>query len=143
MKTSLRVSIGGTKIKDKMVLPLNETQQKPVVTFDKFSSNKYTYVMVDPDAPTKSDAKFKYWLHWLVINNNEEVVPFIPPSPPAKSGPHRYFIFLYKQKHGLDKNNLGIPNEVKENRKNFKLGDFMADNDLEDVGSVYFLTENK
>lgn len=29
---------------------------------------KYLLVMVDPDAPSRTDPRMKYWRHWVVSN---------------------------------------------------------------------------
>jgi phosphatidylethanolamine-binding protein (PEBP) family uncharacterized protein len=58
----------------------------------------YTIVCWDPDAPAKS------WLHWLVMNcagtdptSGNIIVDWAPPSPPRKSGLHRYIFGLFQQ----------------------------------------------
>nr|KJB57671.1 hypothetical protein B456_009G174600 [Gossypium raimondii] len=33
-----------------------------------FSSNLYTLVMVDPDAPSPSEPRLREWLHWIVVD---------------------------------------------------------------------------
>ena len=60
-------------------------------------------VCLDPDAPSRTDQKWGEWRHWLVINipgaasvttsDGQEVVAYIGPGPPEKTGLHRY-IFL-------------------------------------------------
>lgn len=35
---------------------------------DKEVNEKFTLVMVDPDAPSKSSPTQRSWLHWLVVN---------------------------------------------------------------------------
>ncbi|MCL7034343.1 hypothetical protein MKW94_019202 [Papaver nudicaule] len=68
------------------------------------SSNLYTLVMSDPDAPTPSEPSMKEWLHWVVVDIPEgfdstrgrEVVPYMEPRPPI--GIHRYVFTLFRQK---------------------------------------------
>ncbi|KAJ9168945.1 hypothetical protein P3X46_020419 [Hevea brasiliensis] len=73
----------------------------------RFSSDLYTMVMVDPDAPSPSEPKWREWLHWIVVDIPEgsdatkghELVPYMGPQPPT--GIHRYVFALFKQKAAL------------------------------------------
>ncbi|KAF3332728.1 protein MOTHER of FT and TF 1-like protein [Carex littledalei] len=40
----------------------------PTVNIAGKTSDLYTLVMTDPDAPSPSDPTMKEWLHWLVVN---------------------------------------------------------------------------
>ena len=93
--------------------------------------------MVDPDAPSCTNPSKKYYLHWLKINNNDNVMPFVPPTPPKGSGEHRYYIILYEQSHHLDPklfNNIS--------REKFPATEFAKQNGLETVAAVMFVTES-
>nr|DBA33998.1 TPA: hypothetical protein GDO54_001608 [Pyxicephalus adspersus] len=73
----------------------------------------YTLIMVDPDAPSRSNPIHRFWRHWLVTNipgdvlqRGKEVMgtiasPYYPPSPPANTGYHRYQFLLYIQHPGI------------------------------------------
>jgi len=104
-------------------------------------------VTVDPDAPSKESAKpGKYWLHLLVINNNDVVVPYNPPSPPKKSGKHRYIFYLFKQQNKFnDPKDLIISTKKNDKieRKNFDLEEFKNKNNLMEVDNLMFETENE
>ncbi|KAI3986109.1 hypothetical protein MKX01_036418 [Papaver californicum] len=68
------------------------------------STNLYTLVMSDPDAPTPSEPSMKEWLHWVAVDIPEgfdstrgrDVVPYMEPRPPI--GIHRYVFTLFQQK---------------------------------------------
>ncbi|KAI3966329.1 hypothetical protein MKX01_007172 [Papaver californicum] len=68
------------------------------------STNLYTLVMSDPDAPTPSEPSIKEWLHWVVVDipkgfdstRGREVVAYMEPRPPI--GIHRYVFTLFQQK---------------------------------------------
>lgn len=44
-------------------------------------------MMYDPDAP-------KPFIHWVISLNGKEIIPYYPPSPPDKTGLHRYVFCL-------------------------------------------------
>jgi phosphatidylethanolamine-binding protein (PEBP) family uncharacterized protein len=83
------------------------TLQKPNIRMNEADPKKlYTVVIWDPDAPHSPS-----FLHWLVVNisggdiaRGTTVQPYHPPSPPAGSGEHRYYVGLYEQGAG----SLGI-----------------------------------
>lgn len=86
--------------------------------------DRFTLVVTDPDAPTRGDEKWSEYCHYLVkdIKLNEfgvegngqegvenlttvdlkgqELVPYMGPGPPPKTGLHRYVFLLYKQLGG-------------------------------------------
>jgi phosphatidylethanolamine-binding protein (PEBP) family uncharacterized protein len=41
---------------------------EPSVTWESDEHAYYTLIMTDPDAPTRESAKFREWLHWMVVN---------------------------------------------------------------------------
>ncbi|AZL89831.1 phosphatidyl ethanolamine-binding protein-like protein [Megavirus baoshan] len=139
--TNLQVSIHNNTIYDGMIIPLKYTQQLPKINFTKNNNDKYTIIMVDPDAPSRKNPIYKYFLHWLIINNNEIIMDFTPPAPPKNSGPHRYFIFLLKQNKLLNSSSIKINGKIE--REKFNLAEFIADNNLEVIDSIHFITENE
>ncbi len=139
--TNLQVSIHNNIINDGEIIPLKYTQESPKINFTKNNNEKYTIIMVDPDAPSRKSPIYKYFLHWLIINNNEIIMDFTPPSPPKNSGPHRYFIFVLKQNKLLNSSSIKINNKMK--REKFNLAEFIADNNLEIIDSKHFVTKNQ
>eukprot|EP00051_Salpingoeca_urceolata_P031883 m.13367 g.13367 ORF g.13367 m.13367 type:complete len:217 (+) comp4540_c0_seq1:63-713(+) len=64
----------------------------------------YTVMLVDPDAPSKADPKFKCWLHFLYVNAfgaqleaGIETAAFVPSAPGSGSGLHRYTWLVFEQ----------------------------------------------
>lgn len=137
----LLVNINDHNVKNGMHIPLMETQAEPKISFHRFPNDWYTIIMVDSDAPTRSNPIYKYWLHLLIINNNQTIIPYNPPNPPVKSGKHRYIFYLVKQHHSINKNNLILSNND-NHRNNFNVMEFIINNDMEIIDSVYFETEH-
>jgi large subunit ribosomal protein L35 len=143
--SSLKVTINDKLITDGMLLPLDIAQkQTPKFEFSENAGKFYTILMVDPDAPSPTNPIYKYWLHMLIINTNQIIVPYNPPDPPGNSGKHRYYICLYEQPMKINKDTINIRNnDFSIKRKNFQLDDFVNKYGLKKIASVYFTTENK
>ncbi|EGW32097.1 uncharacterized protein SPAPADRAFT_61176, partial [Spathaspora passalidarum NRRL Y-27907] len=79
-------------------------------------NDKFILVMTDPDAPSNTDHKWSEYLHWLVtdlqltngeakegeqinhkidVSQGRELVKYMGPGPPPKTGKHRYVFLLY------------------------------------------------
>lgn len=63
--------------------------------------------MIDPDAPSRAEPKFRPFKHWAVINipgsdvtKGDEITEYIGAGPPNKTGLHRYVFLVYKQTDG-------------------------------------------
>jgi phosphatidylethanolamine-binding protein (PEBP) family uncharacterized protein len=72
--------------------------------------------MTDPDAPSREDPKWSEFCHWIItglkpaasstadpaaprpvaISKGREIVEYMGPAPPPKTGKHRYVFLLYK-----------------------------------------------
>jgi len=106
--------------------------------FSSESGKFYSLVCVDPDAPSPEHPRFRHWLHWLVINipgnggehvdthQGNTLAPYIGPSPPAGTGPHRYCFVVYEQGGSIDPASV-TENRVEktEQRKGFSLEEFI------------------
>ncbi|KAL9983780.1 hypothetical protein ACROYT_G006008 [Oculina patagonica] len=104
--------------------------------------------MVDPDAPSKDNAKCRSWLHWIVgnikgddleegNNSGDTFTDYNPPTPPEGSGPHRYFLFVFEQDQELD-------SDAKvDKRCHFSIDDYKEKYGLKQVAMNMFKTENK
>ncbi|XP_062995466.1 phosphatidylethanolamine-binding protein 4 [Elgaria multicarinata webbii] len=73
-----------------------------------YGNKKYVLIMVDPDAPSRANPKYRFWRHWVVVNINgaelkngnlqgNVLSDYRRPTPPSQSGYHRYQFLLYEQ----------------------------------------------
>ncbi|XP_030057897.1 phosphatidylethanolamine-binding protein 4 [Microcaecilia unicolor] len=86
----------------------------PKVMFPEAEKDEnYVLIMMDPDAPSSADPKFQNWRHWLVrdIRGSDLLTgdlkgnilsEYRRPTPPPKTGYHRYQFLLYKQPANQD-----------------------------------------
>ncbi|KAF9160838.1 Phosphatidylethanolamine-binding protein 4 [Actinomortierella ambigua] len=151
----LMVSYGGQDVVLGNTLAVADTQREPNVSFlPDNPADKYTLMLVDPDAPSRRDPKFRQWRHWVKTNismdsstgltsvrNGQTLTSYNGPSPPAGSGPHRYVFLLYKQSPNSDAGMLST--NMSENRSMFKAAQFADQARLQLVGANYFFAENK
>ena len=116
----LSVKFGNTDIIDTNSYPLSlfQNNQEPKLTFTKFKDSYYCIMIIDKDAPNKTNPINKYFLHWLIVNNNEEIIKYMAPSPPKNSGPHRYYVCVYKQNERI--RDIKIDKRQKFSPKDFK-----------------------
>ncbi|KAF9975280.1 hypothetical protein BGZ73_001130 [Actinomortierella ambigua] len=156
IKTMLIVSYGGKDVVLGNKLTVADTQHEPKVSFMPDSpTDKYTLMLVDPDAPNRKDHTMREWRHWVVsnismdssdslmnISGGQTLTPYKGPSPPAGSGPHRYVFLLYKQTPSSDAGVLSTPLSA-TNRGKFKAAQFAGQAGLQLVGANYFFAENK
>lgn len=131
---TLVVEYDGKPVKNGDHLKPSETQEEPLITIA--GENTYTLVVVDPDAPSPDHPKYRYFLHWLVVNipgvdvtRGEVVTPYMGPSPPK--GTHRYVFLLYKQSGRLSVRNP-------HSRQNFTLHQFSQEHKLGDPAAAVF-----
>lgn len=144
--SNITVQISDKTITNGLALSLEESKMHPKIFFNRFPDENFTILVVDPDAPSRENPEFRYFLHLLIINNDIEIVPYEPPNPPSNTGFHRYFFCLYKQKFPFNKEHMLIlPNKKNDKitRANFNLNEFSHVNHLTLIDSVYFQTENK
>ncbi|XP_055975142.1 phosphatidylethanolamine-binding protein 4 [Sorex fumeus] len=124
---------------------------QPMVSFSKaVEVASYILVMVDPDVPSRSSPNAQFWRHWLVVGikgvdlkkghiRGKELTAYRPPSPPKKTGFHRYQFFVYLQK---EKSISLLPKENKT-RASWKLDEFLNRYQLSDPeASTQFMTQN-
>lgn len=86
-------------IKNNMSLKTYETQLEPKININinnNDTNQRYTLIMYDPDATNGT------YVHWIVTNitnnnikNGKILLPYKGPSPPPKTGKHRYIFELY------------------------------------------------
>ncbi|XP_028030844.1 protein D1-like [Bombyx mandarina] len=113
---------------------LTPTQVKdaPTVKWASKENEYYTLAMVDPDAPSRENPKFREWHHWLVgnisggnIGKSEILSEYIGSGPPKGTGLHRYIFLLYKQAEKCDFSKVPkLPNNSGEKRGKFSISQF-------------------
>lgn len=109
-----------------------QVQDKPVVKWTPKESEYYTLAMVDPDAPSRENPKFREWHHWLVgnifggdMNKSEVLSDYIGSGPPKGTGLHRYVFLLYKQPEKCDFSKIPkLPNNSGDKRGKFSIAKF-------------------
>lgn len=125
-------------------LSVAATRGQPSILFSKADKDLlYTLAMVDPDAPSRTNPRFGQWNHWLVINipgsvnmeGGKTLTEYMGPSPPRGSGPHRYVLLLYAQKHKVDL-------QVSSRRNNFNIENW-TEGFGELVAGNFFYAENQ
>ncbi|KAJ0067510.1 hypothetical protein NL108_007977 [Boleophthalmus pectinirostris] len=114
-KGSLKVIYPKLDISECLVIPqhfreeISTVWKAPDIYFSAAKEKKlYVLVMVDPDAKSRADPEFAYWRHWLVADiqgtslkkghiKGTTLTDYRPPTPPSKSGFHRYQFMLLEQ----------------------------------------------
>ncbi|XP_049851207.1 phosphatidylethanolamine-binding protein homolog F40A3.3-like [Schistocerca gregaria] len=126
-KHLLKVSYGGTELSPGDTLTPTFVQNSPSLSWPSNQDTLYTMMIIDPDAPSRSNPKNAPWLHWLVVNikgsdisTGNTVAFYVGSAPPEGSGLHRYIYLVYEQSkliEGLDP--LKIDQRPRWNYKGF------------------------
>ncbi|KAI4465287.1 cytochrome p450 family 4 [Holotrichia oblita] len=110
----------------------------PSVKWNAEEGGYYVLVMTDPDAPSRTNPKFREWHHWLVVNipgNNveegETLSEYVGAGPPKGSGLHRYVLLVYKQPGKLSFTETKLTNKSGDGRGNFSIRNFAKKYQLE------------
>jgi phosphatidylethanolamine-binding protein (PEBP) family uncharacterized protein len=138
-KIDIKLSFNSKEIKYNDLLTKEETSTIPIIKFNKEEGKSYTIIIIDPDAPYPTKPIYKYMLHMLVTNNDNEVVKYMGPNPPADSAPHRYYTCIFEQESL-------IANTKKfhtRSRSNFDLKQYVLDNKLKIIGCFKFRVKIK
>ncbi|XP_019949154.2 phosphatidylethanolamine-binding protein 4 [Paralichthys olivaceus] len=114
-------------------------------------SKTYVLVMVDPDAPRRTNPTSAYWRHWLVVDvqgaalqsgqiHGTTLTDYHPPIPPQSSGFHRYQFMLFEQPPEASVSLSPLENS---SRGKWDLQAFVTRFNLgEPVATLQFLTQN-
>lgn len=110
------LKVDNTQEKPTIQFTLNSGTSESEIEIRK--DDKFTLVVTDPDAPTNGDNKWSEFAHFLVTDlklnetkgdspeslstildysTGKELLPYVGPAPPPKTGKHRYVFLLYKQ----------------------------------------------
>ncbi|XP_066570564.1 phosphatidylethanolamine-binding protein 4 [Amia ocellicauda] len=111
----------------------------------------YTLIMVDPDAPSRSNPTRCSWRHWLVADiagsdlkkgaiKGKVLSEYRRPTPPPKTGFHRYQFLLFEQK---PKKTVSLSPEEQKSLGNWDVQTFIQRFSLgTPVATLQFLTQN-
>ncbi|KAM7297027.1 protein D3 [Ixodes scapularis] len=134
--------------------PHQASEHPTDLVFPRDEGAVYAIAMLDPDAPSRSDPKFRPILHWLVVNvaagdvkapvnlrRATVLMNYRGPKPPLGSGPHRYVFLAYKQRGTIaSPHTLTVP---PEKRFNFNMNKFALEHGLgRPVAVNFFLAED-
>lgn len=84
---------------------LTPTQVKdvPKLKWDTEKGAHYTLLMVDPDAPSRTNSLYREVRHWLVMNipessveKGDHIFEYRGSGAPKGTGLHRYIFLVYK-----------------------------------------------
>jgi len=134
----MKVYINDTKLINKKFYPLElfYSGYLPNIKSNIDPKKFYTIMIVDEDAPSKTNPINKYMIHLLIINNKTTIFDYKPPNPPINSGPHRYHVLVYEQSNIIDKFNINI-----DSRPKFNFDKFVLTNILKLFDKFMFQTE--
>jgi phosphatidylethanolamine-binding protein (PEBP) family uncharacterized protein len=122
-------SYTGSKLMDEVAFAdISGTKAVPVITW-KQQPGETLLLVWDPDAP--SENPMASFVHYLVkdIKGGEpstgtEVLQWTPPTPPAGSGTHKYFVGIFSQKQPF------VGSFTEDQRVGFLLSKFIEENQL-------------
>ncbi|CAL8295779.1 phosphatidylethanolamine-binding protein 1 [Gadus morhua] len=115
------------------VLTPTQVQNRPTsIAWEGCDASKlYTLALTDPDAPSRSDPKFREWHHFLVVNMKGNDVSsgcvmsdYVGSGPPKGTGLHRYLWLVYEQSGPLSCTEPALTNRCGDNRGKFRLQSF-------------------
>lgn len=91
----------------------------------------YTLVLIDPDAPSRKNPKFREWHHFLVTNMKGNDIStgnilsdYVGSGPPKGTGLHRYVWLVYEQRKELKCTEPILSNHSGDRRGNFQVAEF-------------------
>lgn len=97
----------GAKVDLGNELTPTQVKDKPTVKWSYKDNSYYLLAMVDADAPSRENPKFREWHHWLVgnivgceIKQGETLSDYIGAGPPKGTSLHRYIFIVYRQSDG-------------------------------------------
>ncbi|XP_018796172.1 PREDICTED: protein D2-like [Bactrocera latifrons] len=143
-KQFLKVSYKNVLVENGKELTPTQVAAQPSIEWNAENNVFYTIIMTDPDAPSRSNPKFREFNHWLVTNipgtdisSGDVLTAYVGSGPPQGTGLHRYVFLVYKQPVKIRFQETRVPKNSSQNRPNFstakfakkyKLGDPIAGN---------------
>jgi len=123
----------GPDVSPNILLTKQQAQGKLDLTWSDHSPVLKTVLIYDQDAPQPPPGNVNSpFLHYLAVNSGRDIImPYTPPSPPAGSQPHTYYVELYHQTGPITHRTLS-------NRIRFKVFEFANDHKLTLVDRLQF-----
>jgi len=126
----------------------SEAAKAPKITWSGVPGALYTLMMVDPDAPSRADPKFRCWRHWIVVNipsgglvdHGSTISSYHGPAPPKDTGDHRYVFLLFQQKDRISTPPLSTHGS---DMGGFNPRLWAQQHQLTPVGANFFLAKNQ
>jgi len=131
-------------------------------TCDDILPTQYIIAATDPDAPSRNDAKWGEFCHWIVTGLAvpekkphcgrlsflalKDVLSYKPPGPPEKTGPHRYVFVAYKYNNEKGRLHLGVPGHRKHwgyDKPGYGVRDWAEENGLKPVAANFIYSQNE
>jgi hypothetical protein len=131
---------------------VSQVKEQPIISIcspPTSSAASYTFMMIDPDAPTPDDPKFGYWRHWVVTSipspsattspeditaRGKTLTQYLAPGPKDESGPHRYLFLLFEEKSGETLEKADVGGEEFVERRSFRAEQLAEKKGLKLVG---------
>lgn len=136
--------------------PIFELSAMPVQGLTPASTNKtFTLILTDPDAKSRDNPKWSEMCHWImtnltapvtldiIVSKKGELMEYLPPAPPPKTGKHRYVFVLLEGRQGQD---LSPPKDRKHwgyEKPRHGVRDWAKENALKVVGANFFYAQNE
>lgn len=114
-----------------------QVKEKPHVEWPAEPNDYYSLILTDPDAPSRTDPKFREFKHWVVVNipgndvaSGDALAEYVGSGPPKDTGLHRYVFLLYKQPGKLQFDGPRISNKSRNTRPKFHVARFAEHHQL-------------
>lgn len=106
----VQIKFGTKEIQDGELITSDIAQQNIFITWNANLNKFYTLIIYDIDAPYPSPRNTNSpYCHALItgipgmdVAKGNMILPYIPPSPPIDSEPHRYYVNIYEQIFFID-----------------------------------------
>lgn len=145
-------------------IPVKSVSSRPAFEFHSISAEggthgpshkSFTLILTDPDAKSRDNPKWSEMCHWIMTNltapvtgatgvsMKSELLEYLPPTPPPKTGKHRYVFVLLEGQQGQA---LSAPTDRKHwgyGKKRHGVRDWAKENELSVVGANFFFTEDE
>ncbi|KAF1997052.1 PEBP-like protein [Amniculicola lignicola CBS 123094] len=126
------------------LMRVSDVKETPKISFTGAPDQSYTFMLIDPDAPTPDDPKFAYWRHWVVTNIKGEgnadvaqagttLTQYLAPGVKDESRPHRYMFLLFQEPADLKLSKEDVGGEEFVDRRSFKVDEWVKKHGLEIV----------